>query len=31
MRENLASVSSPNMAFTDCMKPTELATDKGIK
>ncbi|XP_063357240.1 regulator of G-protein signaling 21-like [Pelmatolapia mariae] len=31
MRENLASVSSPNMAFTDCMKPTELAADKEIK
>ncbi|XP_003453571.1 regulator of G-protein signaling 2 [Oreochromis niloticus] len=31
MRENLTSVSSPNMAFTDCMKPTELAADKEIK
>lgn len=31
MRENLASVSTPNMAFTDYMKPTELATDKEIK
>nr|XP_046247321.1 regulator of G-protein signaling 21-like [Scatophagus argus] len=32
MRENLSSVSSQNMAFTDCMKPTDLSTEKkGIK
>lgn len=31
MRENLAGVSTPNMAFTDHMKPAELATDKEIK
>ncbi|XP_054458608.1 regulator of G-protein signaling 2-like [Anoplopoma fimbria] len=32
MRENLASVSFQSMAFTDCMKPTDLPTEKkGIK
>ncbi|XP_041862077.1 regulator of G-protein signaling 2-like [Melanotaenia boesemani] len=32
MRENLTSVSSLNMAFTDSMKPTDLSADKkGIK
>uniref|UniRef100_A0A3Q1GPG9 Regulator of G protein signaling 2 n=1 Tax=Acanthochromis polyacanthus TaxID=80966 RepID=A0A3Q1GPG9_9TELE len=32
MRGNLTSVSSQNMAFSDCMKPTELPADKkGIK
>ncbi|KAM9358143.1 regulator of G-protein signaling 8-like [Symphorus nematophorus] len=32
MRENLTSVSSQSMAFTDCMKPTDLPTEKkGIK
>uniref|UniRef100_A0A672YU28 Regulator of G-protein signaling 5-like n=1 Tax=Sphaeramia orbicularis TaxID=375764 RepID=A0A672YU28_9TELE len=34
MRENLDSMSSGNMAFTDCMKPTDLdlsAEKKGIK
>ncbi|XP_023136933.1 regulator of G-protein signaling 2 [Amphiprion ocellaris] len=28
MRGNLTSVSSQNMAFSDCMKPTELPADK---
>ncbi|KAK1897213.1 Regulator of G-protein signaling 2 [Dissostichus eleginoides] len=32
MRENLACVLSQNMAFTDCMKPTDFAAEKkGIK
>lgn len=32
MRENPSSVSSQNMAFTDCMKSTDLSADKkGIK
>ncbi|KAK5869519.1 hypothetical protein PBY51_024228 [Eleginops maclovinus] len=32
MRENFAFVLSQNMAFPDCMKPTELAAEKkGIK
>ncbi|XP_035509300.1 regulator of G-protein signaling 21-like [Morone saxatilis] len=32
MRENLAGVSSQSMAFTDCMKPIDLSTEKkGIK
>lgn len=32
MRKNLTSVSSQSMAFTDCMKPTDLSTEKkGIK
>ncbi|XP_049911861.1 regulator of G-protein signaling 2 [Epinephelus moara] len=32
MREYFAFVSSQNMAFTDCMKPTDLSTEKrGIK
>ncbi|XP_031725633.1 regulator of G-protein signaling 2 [Anarrhichthys ocellatus] len=32
MRENLACVSSQSMAFTDCMTPTDLSTErKGIK
>lgn len=30
MRENLEGVSSQSMAFTDCMKPTDLAAE-GIK
>ncbi|KAM6939142.1 regulator of G-protein signaling 2 [Lycodopsis pacificus] len=31
MRENLACVSSQSMAFTDCMTPTDLSTErKGI-
>lgn len=28
MRENLSSVSFQSMAFTDCMKPTDLSTGK---
>ncbi|TKS75137.1 Regulator of G-protein signaling 2 [Collichthys lucidus] len=32
MRENLATVSSQNMASTDCMKPSDLPTEKkGMK
>lgn len=31
MRENLTSVSSQNMAFTDCMRQTEPSTDKKAK
>ncbi|XP_068581059.1 regulator of G-protein signaling 2 [Cebidichthys violaceus] len=32
MRENPAGVSSQSMAFTDCMTPTELSTErKGMK
>ncbi|XP_076582442.1 regulator of G-protein signaling 21-like [Chaetodon auriga] len=32
MRENLTSVSSQSMAFADCMKPTDLPTEKkGMK
>ncbi|XP_070688024.1 regulator of G-protein signaling 2 [Pempheris klunzingeri] len=31
MRENLAPVSSQNMAFTDCTKPTDLSTEKKRK
>ncbi|KAI4829494.1 hypothetical protein KUCAC02_023534 [Chaenocephalus aceratus] len=32
MRENLACVLSQNMAFSDCMKPTDFAAEKkGIK
>ncbi|GAA6219579.1 regulator of G-protein signaling 2-like [Lates japonicus] len=32
MRENLACVSSQSMAFTDCLTPTDLFTEKnGIK
>ncbi|XP_042372294.1 LOW QUALITY PROTEIN: regulator of G-protein signaling 21-like [Plectropomus leopardus] len=30
MRENSTIVSSDNMAFTDCMKPTDLSADKKV-
>lgn len=28
MRENLAAVSTLNMAFTECMKPTDISAGK---